>query len=144
MHPFRIFLTVLSSPTLHNVETRKTFLIDGSKVVCGVGEGLGMYELKIAPQMQKCPIPRLLSMIVDKGDLFSCFHHSHYRVIRQLRTALELKRKNKYLHAYKSCILFVWLFVCFVVLRQPGNDYAASTRFAEFRSRQSQISEKIW
>ena len=41
MHPFRIFLTILSSPTLHNVETWKTFLIDVSNVVCGVGGGAG-------------------------------------------------------------------------------------------------------
>ena len=110
MHPFRVLVAFLPSPSLHNVETQKTFLIDVSNVVCGVGEGLGMFELK---KLHKCKsVPRLLSMFVDKDDLFSCFHHSQYIVIRQLRRTLELKRKNQFWKRKKRCI-FACLFICF-------------------------------
>ena len=109
MHPFRVLVAFLPSPSLHNVETQKTFLIDVSNVVCGVGEGLGMFELK---KLHKCKsVPRLLSMFVDKDDLFSCFHHSQYIVIRQLRRTLELKRKNQFWKRKKRCI-FACLFIC--------------------------------
>ena len=110
MHPFRVLVAFFPSPSLHNVETQKTFLIDVSNVVCGVGEGLGMFELK---KLHKCKsVPRLLSMFVDKDDLFSCFHHSQYIVIRQLRRTLELKRKNQFWKRKKRCI-FACLFICF-------------------------------
>ena len=110
MHPFRVLVAFLPSPSLHNVETQKTFLIDVSNVVCGVGEGLGMFELK---KLHKCKsVQRLLSMFVDKDDLFSCFHHSQYIVIRQLRRTLELKRKNQFWKRKKRCI-FACLFICF-------------------------------
>ena len=109
MHPFRVLVAFLPSPSLHNVETQKTFLIDVSNVVCGVGEGLGMFELK---KLHKCKsVQRLLSMFVDKDDLFSCFHHSQYIVIRQLRRTLELKRKNQFWKRKKRCI-FACLFIC--------------------------------
>ena len=45
-HPFQQLLAVLSPSTLYIAETRNKFWILASNVVCGVGELLGMCELK--------------------------------------------------------------------------------------------------
>ena len=41
VHPFCNFLVVLPPPTLYKVETRKTFWIHVSNVVCGLRGGVG-------------------------------------------------------------------------------------------------------
>ena len=54
VRPFRNFLAVLPPPTLHNLETWKIGWY-GPTLFVGWESGLGMCELKKAPQVQKCP-----------------------------------------------------------------------------------------